>query len=123
MSQSFAQHSAREGGSISHLDPLWSRIRRDASSALEQDPALTQLMQQAVLHYDSFAQAVIGRIARRLSRPALEFDALSLALGQVSGRFRSRSGLHAFVGAFALFQGVSCLAGASVRASSLAQRT
>ena len=83
MSQSFAQHSAREGGSISHLDPLWSRIRRDASSALEQDPALTQLMQQAVLHYDSFAQAVIGRIARRLSRPALEFDALSLALGQV----------------------------------------
>ena len=63
-------------GHISHLDPLWSRIKLDASLAIEQDQTVTGLMQQAVLSHQSFDLAVASRIASRLARPLLDYDRL-----------------------------------------------
>jgi serine O-acetyltransferase len=68
-------------GHISHLDPLWSRIKLDASLAIEQDQTVSGLMQQAVLSHQSFDLAVASRIASRLARPLLDYDRL---YGQLS---------------------------------------
>ena len=71
-----AKQLIMKDGCVSHLDPLWSRIRLDASAAIEQDQAVTGLMQQAVLNHDCFALAVASRIASRLARPAFDYTAL-----------------------------------------------
>lgn len=68
---------------ISHLDPLWSRIKLDASLAIENDQTVTGLMQQAVLNHHSFDQAVASRIASRLARPLLDYDRLYAQLSSL----------------------------------------
>jgi serine O-acetyltransferase len=70
-------------GHISHLDPLWSRIKLDASLAIEQDQTVTGLMQQAVLSHQSFDLAVASRIASRLARPLLDYDRLYAQLSSL----------------------------------------
>ena len=70
-------------GQISHLDPLWSRIKLDASLAIEQDQTVTGLMQQAVLSHQSFDLAVASRIASRLARPLLDYDRLYAQLSSL----------------------------------------
>ena len=70
-------------GHISHLDPLWSRIKLDASLAIEQDQTVTGLMQQAVLSHQSFDLAVASRIASRLARPLLDYDRLYVQLSSL----------------------------------------
>ena len=62
--------------SVSRLDPLWSRIKLDASAAIELDQAVVGLMQQAILNHDCFAQAVASRIACRLARPVFDYERL-----------------------------------------------
>ncbi len=70
-------------GHISHLDPLCSRIKLDASLAIEQDQTVTGLMQQAVLSHQSFDLAVASRIASRLARPLLDYDRLYAQLSSL----------------------------------------
>jgi serine O-acetyltransferase len=70
-------------GHISHLDPLWSRIKLDASLAIEQDQTVSGLMQQAVLSHQSFDLAVASRIASRLARPLLDYDRLYAQLSSL----------------------------------------
>ena len=76
MSPGSAKQVAIKDGSVSRLDPLWSRIKLDALAAIEQDQAVAGLMQQAVLAHESFAQAVASRIACRLARPVFDYDRL-----------------------------------------------
>ena len=69
MSSGSAKQAAMKDGSVSRLDPLWSRIKLDASAAIG-------LMQQAILNHDCFAQAVASRIACRLARPVFDYERL-----------------------------------------------
>ena len=76
MSSGSAKQAAMKDGSVSRLDPLWSRIKLDASAAIELDQAVAGLMQQAILNHDCFAQAVASRIACRLARPVFDYERL-----------------------------------------------
>ena len=76
MSPGSAKQVAIKDGSVSRLDPLWSRIKLDASAAIELDQAVAGLMQQAILNHDCFAQAVASRIACRLARPVFDYERL-----------------------------------------------
>ena len=78
-----AKKTPMKDGHISHLDPLWSRIKLDASLAIEHDQTVTGLMQQAVLNHNSFDQAVASRIASRLARPLLDYDRLYAQLSSL----------------------------------------
>jgi serine O-acetyltransferase len=80
MSSSSAKGSSKnnttQDGNITRLDPLWSRIRLDALAAVEHDPSVSDLMQEAVLGHNSFAHAVIARIAYRLASPVFDCSQL-----------------------------------------------
>ena len=70
------RQSVQDRDGVSPFDPLWSRIRLDALAVIEADPAMTGLMQQAVLNHHDFAHAVAARVACRLARPAFDYDCL-----------------------------------------------
>ncbi len=68
---------------VTRFDPLWTRIRLDAQTAAKNEPALAGLMQSAVLDHDSFATAVIGRLACRLAHPAVSYEVLMGTLAEL----------------------------------------
>ena len=76
MAHKTVRQSVETNSAVSRFDPLWSRIRLDASAAMESDPSMAGLMQQAVLSHDDFAHAVAARVASRLARPAFDYDCL-----------------------------------------------
>ena len=56
---------------IGRIDPVWSRIRTEAETIIEKEPALGSFILATVLQQPSFEQAVAARIAGRLSHPDL----------------------------------------------------
>ena len=48
MAHKTVRQSVETNSAVSRFDPLWSRIRLDASAAMESDPSMAGLMQQAV---------------------------------------------------------------------------
>ena len=56
---------------IGRIDPVWSRIRTEAETIIENEPALGSFILATVLQQPSFEQAVAARIAGRLSHPDL----------------------------------------------------
>ncbi|MCI0754172.1 serine O-acetyltransferase [Pseudoroseomonas vastitatis] len=72
--------SATEPAGASHqpsqmLDPVWSRVRREAEAAAESEPELAGFLHAAVLQHASLESALAGRIAARLEHADLP-DAL-----------------------------------------------
>jgi serine O-acetyltransferase len=84
MTKPHVSHPARsEAESVARFDPLWTRIRLDAQTAVKNEPALAGLMQSAVLDHDGFAAAVIGRLACRLAHPAVSYEVLLGTLAEL----------------------------------------
>ena len=84
MTKPLVSHPASHGSeAVTRLDPLWTRIRLDAQTAIKNEPALSGLMQSAVLAHDGFATAVIGRLASRLAQPAVSYEVLMGTLGDL----------------------------------------
>jgi serine O-acetyltransferase len=75
-SSGIVRQSVRDRDGVSPFDPLWSRVRLDALAVIEADPAMSGLMQHAVLNHDDFAHAVAARVASRLARPAFDYECL-----------------------------------------------
>jgi serine O-acetyltransferase len=61
---------------VSRLDPVWSRLRREAEAAIEAEPALGAFFLTSLLNHATFEEAVLHRLAARLAHPALPFDLL-----------------------------------------------
>ncbi|MFC3126301.1 serine O-acetyltransferase [Pseudoroseomonas globiformis] len=57
------------------LDPVWSRIRREAEAAAEREPELAGFLHAAVLQHDTLESALSGRVTARLDHADLP-DAL-----------------------------------------------
>ena len=63
-------------------DPIWQRLRDEASAALRTEPVLASLIYAAILHRPSFEDAVIQRLAKRLASPSISADLLQGAFAE-----------------------------------------
>jgi serine O-acetyltransferase len=53
--------------SIAELDPVWSRIRQEAESAISDEPLMGGLIHSSVLHHPTFERALAYRISTKLA--------------------------------------------------------
>ncbi|KRE00417.1 serine acetyltransferase [Bosea sp. Root381] len=64
---------------LDRVDPIWSRLRREAELAIAAEPSLGSLIVASVLNQPSFEAAVGHRVAARLSHPAVTADLIEQA--------------------------------------------
>ena len=75
-----------EGGepqSMSGIDPVWSRIRREAEEAARREPELGGFLHAAVLQHEHLESAVASRVADRLGHADLPGTLLRRSLERV----------------------------------------
>lgn len=58
------------------IDPVWTRIREEAESALRDEPLMGGLMHATILHHSSFEGALAYRIASKLASPEMDAQIL-----------------------------------------------
>lgn len=56
---------------LAELDPVWSRIRREAEAAIVGEPLLGGLIHSSVLHHPTFERALAFRVALKLTSPEM----------------------------------------------------
>ena len=54
---------------LDKVDPVWTRIRREAETVVRHEPELSSFIYSSVLHHDGLEQVVVHRIAERLDHP------------------------------------------------------
>jgi serine O-acetyltransferase len=64
---------------LDKVDPVWARIRREATEAVRREPELTTLIYSTVLHHDTLEAAVVHRLAGRLDHPAVSAELIRQA--------------------------------------------
>lgn len=75
-----AQETPRASApSINPVDPIWHRIRQEAETAAEADPAMGTFFHTGVLNQPGLEQAVAHRIAERLDHPDVPADLIRQA--------------------------------------------
>lgn len=83
MSSGRSVAEARDAASgLERLDPVWSRLRREAEAALAAEPALGSLILASVLNQPGFEAAVSHRVAARLGHPAVPADLIEQAFAE-----------------------------------------
>jgi len=64
-----AQQSTTRASVIDKVDPVWTRIRREADTIVRAEPELGSFMYGSILHHDTLEQAVVHRVSDRLDHP------------------------------------------------------
>jgi serine O-acetyltransferase len=64
-----AQHQAQPG--VDTVDPVWSRVRREAEDVVRREPELATFIYSTILHHDTLETAVVYRLSERLDHAAL----------------------------------------------------
>ncbi|MFT7026979.1 MAG: serine O-acetyltransferase, partial [Paracoccaceae bacterium] len=54
-------------GTLTKVDPVWSRMREEASEIVEKEPLLGSLVHAVVLHHHTLEDALSYRVAQKLS--------------------------------------------------------
>jgi serine O-acetyltransferase len=67
---------------LDRVDPVWSRLRREAEEAIAAEPALGSLIVASVLNQPGFEFAVAHRVAARLGHPAVSADLIEQAFAE-----------------------------------------
>ena len=62
---------ARAQASIASVDPVWSRIRREAEQVALDEPLMASLVHAGILHHSSFERALSYRVAQKLASPEM----------------------------------------------------
>ncbi len=57
-------------------DPVWEKIREDATAVSEKEPALSELLKECVLSRENLAEALTYRLARKLGCHAMSEESL-----------------------------------------------
>jgi len=60
--------------SINAVDPIFSRMRREAEDAIQREPEISGIMISSVLNHDTLENAIIHRLAARLAHPDVPGD-------------------------------------------------
>ncbi|HWM49321.1 MAG TPA: serine O-acetyltransferase [Xanthobacteraceae bacterium] len=72
-----AQHQARPA--LDTVDPVWTRIRREAEEIARREPEIASFIYSSVLHHDTLEDVIVQRIADRLDDPAVSSDLIRQA--------------------------------------------
>jgi serine O-acetyltransferase len=64
-----AQQQVKPNTTLDKVDPVWSRIRREAEAIARNEPELASFIYASVLHHDTLETAVVHRVAERLDHP------------------------------------------------------
>jgi serine O-acetyltransferase len=64
-----AQQFTRAANRLDKVDPVWTRIRKEADQIVRQEPELAPFIYTSVLHHDTLEDAVVHRLAERLDHP------------------------------------------------------
>jgi serine O-acetyltransferase len=64
---------------IDKVDPVWSRIRREAEDIVRREPELATFIYSTILHHDTLEAAVVYRLADRLDHAALSSETIRQA--------------------------------------------
>lgn len=67
----------RDIAPLDTLDPIWSRVRREAEVLIGNEPSLAGFVLASVLNQSGFEQAVTHRIAARLGHAAMSGDLIA----------------------------------------------
>ncbi|WP_309084510.1 serine O-acetyltransferase [Chelativorans sp.] len=76
-----ARHAVRTNAP-QQIDPIWSEIRAEAHTAVENDPLLAAFLYSTILNHSTLEEAVIHRVSERL-------DHADLAAGLIRQTFRA----------------------------------
>jgi serine O-acetyltransferase len=63
--------------SLQPIDPIWSAVREEATEAMMRDPLMAAFLYATILNQESLEDAVIHRLAERLSHQDLGADIIS----------------------------------------------
>jgi serine O-acetyltransferase len=74
-----ARQQVRASGSFEKVDPVWSRIRREAEEVLRNEPELATFIYSTILHHDTLEAAVLHRVAERLDHSDLPAELIRQA--------------------------------------------
>ena len=69
-----AQHQAKTADVLDKVDPVWSRIRKEAEEVVRREPELATFIYETILHHDALEAAVVHRVSERLDRPDISGD-------------------------------------------------
>lgn len=69
---------------VQAVDPIWNRMREDALSASEREPALSGFLYAAILNHRSLEAAIAHRIGQRLDHPDLPACHIEQAYAEMS---------------------------------------
>lgn len=64
-----AQQQTRSANALDKVDPVWTRIRREAEEVARQEPEIASFIYSSILHHDTLEAVVVHRIAERLDHP------------------------------------------------------
>jgi len=67
---------------LSTVDPVWTRIRKEAEDIVAREPELATFIYSSVLHHDRLEAAVVHRIAERLDHSALSGELIRQAYSE-----------------------------------------
>jgi serine O-acetyltransferase len=59
------------------VDPIWTRLRQEAESAIAQEPAMTGFVVTTILNHSTLEAAVVHRVAGRLGHPVVSDDLIA----------------------------------------------
>ncbi len=66
------QGQASSEPKLALCDPIWTRIRAEASEASKNEPALAGFLFATILNHDSLEKAICHRLAQRLTHPDVD---------------------------------------------------
>src|SRR6476646_11850010 len=73
-----AQHQVRPGG-LEKVDPVWTRILREAEEIARREPELATFIYSTILHHDTLEGAIVYRLSDRLDHAALSGELIRQA--------------------------------------------
>ena len=76
-------------GTVESLDPLWTRLQKEAEAVVASEPALAGFVYAYILNHSRLEDAVAHRIAARLDSPAFDGDLIKRAFGEMLEREHS----------------------------------
>jgi serine O-acetyltransferase len=72
-----AQHQPKPV--LDTVDPVWTRIRREAEEIARREPEIASFIYSNILHHDTLEGAIVQRIAERLDHPAVSGELIRQA--------------------------------------------
>ena len=69
-----AQQQLKTAHRLDKVDPVWTRIRREAEEIARREPEIASFIYSTVLHHDSLEATIAQRVADRLDDPAVSSE-------------------------------------------------